>query len=350
MPRPPSPPEQSKDMAVSYSSGHSPGHTPKLPSFRELLPDYLHDEIDSASYHLQTGSHQQQHPHHQHSSRLPPVSRQEPPSRRGSGTRHHPGSVGRGQDYDSSLMRQNAYLEGQSRYHSHHLPQERQYYDDRAPLTPSSRSSSRHLDPSDPRNFLPPLRNYEALPGQIPSPVGRHDDRGYERAYDAERASYASSRSSTLSSMTHGTAGPYPSAYNSPIHGSYQGYYGGDLESTAHSAYMDTKPTKYDPLGDTADSKSKKRRGNLPKPTTDILRAWFYEHLDHPYPSEQDKQMFMTRTGLTISQISNWFINARRRHLPALRNQGRIPDPDRMRPSSSMSEDDPDYDTSPSRR
>lgn len=90
------------------------------------------------------------------------------------------------------------------------------------------------------------------------------------------------------------------------------------------------------------DPKSKKRRGNLPKPVTDILRAWFHEHLDHPYPSEEDKQMFMTRTGLSISQvravcairvrirmltggsqISNWFINARRRQLPALRNQMR---------------------------
>ena len=39
------------------------------------------------------------------------------------------------------------------------------------------------------------------------------------------------------------------------------------------------------------------------KPVTDGLRAWFHEHLDHPYPSEEDKQMFMTRTGLTISQV-----------------------------------------------
>lgn len=100
-------------------------------------------------------------------------------------------------------------------------------------------------------------------------------------------------------------------------------------------------------MGDPIDPKTKRRRGNLPKPVTDILRAWFHEHLDHPYPSEEDKQMFMTRTGLSISQvrfcnrglaiccgwlangffffiqISNWFINARRRQLPALRNQMR---------------------------
>lgn len=96
-------------------------------------------------------------------------------------------------------------------------------------------------------------------------------------------------------------------------------------------------------MGDPMDGKGKRRRGNLPKPITDILRTWFHEHLDHPYPSEEDKQMFMTRTGLSMSQvrthslsrvylvsipansfqISNWFINARRRQLPALRNQMR---------------------------
>ncbi|EEP78456.1 predicted protein [Uncinocarpus reesii 1704] len=329
-------------MAVSYSSGHPPGHAPKLPSFRELLPDYLHDEIDSASYHLHAGSNHQ-------GSHLPPVPGRDLASKRGSGSRHHPGSVSRGQDYDSPHVRHSSYLEGQSRYHSHHLPQERQYYDDRMPLTPTSRSS-RHLDPSDHANYLPPLRNYEPVTGPISSSARRHEERGYDLAYDTERAGYASSRSSTIGSMAHGTAGPYPSAYNSPAHGSYQSYYGGEHESAAQSHFTDAKSTKYDSFGDSADSKSKKRRGNLPKPTTDILRAWFYEHLDHPYPSEQDKQMFITRTGLTISQISNWFINARRRHLPALRNQGRAPESERVRPSSAMSEDDPDYDTSPSRR
>jgi hypothetical protein len=34
-------------------------------------------------------------------------------------------------------------------------------------------------------------------------------------------------------------------------------------------------------MGDPIDPKTKRRRGNLPKPVTDILRAWFHEHLDH---------------------------------------------------------------------
>lgn len=51
------------------------------------------------------------------------------------------------------------------------------------------------------------------------------------------------------------------------------------------------------------DSNGRRRRGNLPKPVTTILRNWFHEHLDHPYPSEEDKQMLVTRTGLSISQV-----------------------------------------------
>jgi len=57
----------------------------------------------------------------------------------------------------------------------------------------------------------------------------------------------------------------------------------------------------------------KKRRGNLPKRATNILKKWLFEHLFHPYPSEEQKRQLASQTGLTINQISNWFINARRR-------------------------------------
>ncbi len=58
--------------------------------------------------------------------------------------------------------------------------------------------------------------------------------------------------------------------------------------------------------GDALDSRGKRRRGNLPKPVTDVLRAWFHEHLDHPYPTEEDKQVFMNQTGLSISQVCHY--------------------------------------------
>jgi hypothetical protein len=52
------------------------------------------------------------------------------------------------------------------------------------------------------------------------------------------------------------------------------------------------------------DSKQRKRRGNLPKETTDKLRAWFVVHLQHPYPTEDEKQDLMRQTGLQMSMSS----------------------------------------------
>ncbi|OAC97653.1 Homeodomain-like DNA binding domain-containing transcription factor, partial [Mucor lusitanicus CBS 277.49] len=57
----------------------------------------------------------------------------------------------------------------------------------------------------------------------------------------------------------------------------------------------------------------KRRRGNLPKEVTEFLRKWLIQHKKHPYPAEKEKADLARHTGLTVNQISNWFINARRR-------------------------------------
>ncbi|KAL0356676.1 UNVERIFIED_CONTAM: BEL1-like homeodomain protein 7 [Sesamum calycinum] len=49
----------------------------------------------------------------------------------------------------------------------------------------------------------------------------------------------------------------------------------------------------------------------LPETSVSILRAWLFEHFLHPYPKDSDKIMLARQTGLTRSQVSNWFINAR---------------------------------------
>ncbi|GMH16266.1 hypothetical protein Nepgr_018107 [Nepenthes gracilis] len=49
----------------------------------------------------------------------------------------------------------------------------------------------------------------------------------------------------------------------------------------------------------------------LPESAVSILRAWLFEHFLHPYPNECQKIMLARQTGLTRSQVSNWFINAR---------------------------------------
>ncbi|CAF0855777.1 unnamed protein product [Rotaria sp. Silwood1] len=88
-----------------------------------------------------------------------------------------------------------------------------------------------------------------------------------------------------------------------------------------------------DDLDDNA-KKRQKKRGIFPKVATNIMRAWLFQHLTHPYPSEEQKKQLAQDTGLTILQVNNWFINARRRivqpmidqsNRAAHAQQGRIP-------------------------
>jgi len=58
----------------------------------------------------------------------------------------------------------------------------------------------------------------------------------------------------------------------------------------------------------------KKKRKTLSKKATDHLNHWFFDHLNDPYPSEEEKTILASATGLTIPQINYWFGNKRIRY------------------------------------
>ena len=88
------------------------------------------------------------------------------------------------------------------------------------------------------------------------------------------------------------------SAGNSPQHhpAQFRGYYS-------------TSPLKSEGL----DSK-RKLQGCSRLKNSDVLETWFYTHEDHPYPTKEEKEKLARDANLTLNQVSNFFINFRRRY------------------------------------
>uniref|UniRef100_A0A0K0G4K3 Pre-B-cell leukemia transcription factor 4 (inferred by orthology to a human protein) n=1 Tax=Strongyloides venezuelensis TaxID=75913 RepID=A0A0K0G4K3_STRVS len=55
----------------------------------------------------------------------------------------------------------------------------------------------------------------------------------------------------------------------------------------------------------------KRGRRNFPKEVTTILEKYFNEHIDRPYPNDQEKLFLAEKCNLTTTQITNWFGNKR---------------------------------------
>lgn len=216
--------------------------------------------------------------------------------------------------------------------------------------------------PSPPAMHLPerPVERMERRPN-LPTLAPPHPHAVYEREQPVLRTKasfddYPVPRAAPLEAPPHHAGYRHPFAYHPFQHPSrMQSLSVGSAHPFERERYYVPAygPAHYHPdfvrYGDVGhgggDTRQRKRRGNLPKETTDKLRAWFVAHLHHPYPTEDEKQELMRQTGLQMSeyqpfsppgvnqartkangrkdQISNWFINARRRQLPTMISNAR---------------------------
>lgn len=111
-----------------------------------------------------------------------------------------------------------------------------------------------------------------------------------------------------------------PKPYVPKYHGSVPASHNVATTLTFAVKHNEAPSSPDSPLSDNSGvGAKKKKRSNLPKKTTKILIDWLNQNLNNPYPNSKEKIELIERTGLTNQQLSNWFINARRRKVLLLR-------------------------------
>nr|CAB3256926.1 Irx-A transcription factor protein [Phallusia mammillata] len=82
------------------------------------------------------------------------------------------------------------------------------------------------------------------------------------------------------------------------------------------------------------------RRKNATRETTATLKAWLNEHRKNPYPTKGEKIMLAIVSKMTLTQVSTWFANARRR----LKKENRMTWSPRNRCGDERNSDDDEID------
>jgi hypothetical protein len=84
-----------------------------------------------------------------------------------------------------------------------------------------------------------------------------------------------------------------------------------------------------------AEAQEQRRSNSLPTHVVDYLKAWIMspEHVNHPYPTEAEKNKILADTGIELKRLNNWFVNNRIRYwkprMEALQQQQPPPQPQR---------------------
>ena len=64
-------------------------------------------------------------------------------------------------------------------------------------------------------------------------------------------------------------------------------------------------------------AQSRHRRFSLTNDSKRLLKQWFNEHIEHPYPTQREKEALAKTASLSLKQINDWFTNYRKRHWEA---------------------------------
>ncbi|KAI5625934.1 homeobox protein Meis1, partial [Silurus asotus] len=150
-------------------------------------------------------------------------------------------------------------------------------------------------------------RYISCLKGKMPMDLVVDDREGSSKS-DSEEFSRTSGGTADQmcwreddSVSVHSTEGPAPcGGLSSSLNGDNSSEHGDLLDHGAAS------PSTGDDDETDKDRRNNKKRGIFPKVATNIMRAWLFQHLTHPYPSEEQKKQLAQDTGLTILQVNNW--------------------------------------------
>lgn len=127
---------------------------------------------------------------------------------------------------------------------------------------------------------------------------------------------------------------PPPMVYPAPVAAANLAFDGPEVRALATTSWSSSSTASTDSVNNSdsddewqesfvTETHTELKKGSAPnKEATEVLKVWFFQHIEKPYPSAADKRGLCERTGMSHTQIKNWFTNMRKRHWSPVR-QGR---------------------------